>query len=133
MQLTRFRHFYKTRSLSFETFGKIDRQISNMPMGYTCLLDYDTDTPPGLPDIIGILRIVGVTAKTIMYHRTKRGYHIALVLYEHLKPVELIALQAILGSDQMREALNLMRAVRVHKVSKYWQNRSNILYEHKLR
>lgn len=41
---------------------------------------------------------------------------------------ELVALQAILGSDVAREACNLQRARTYSNVSSYWRKRWNVLY-----
>lgn len=50
-----------------------------------------------------------------------------------LERAEIVALQAILGSDEKREALNLMRVISMRRnaVTPYWERRWNILFNGK--
>jgi hypothetical protein len=58
------------------------------------------------------------------------GWHLVLtVVPEPQSPVEVVALQAILGSDPLREACNLHRANMFPTVSPFWQDRWNVLYK----
>lgn len=52
-----------------------------------------------------------------------------------LTPSECVAIQAVLGSDLAREAMNCRRAIslRVHKHSSFWKRRWNILFQEKLK
>jgi hypothetical protein len=81
-----------------------------------------------------VARILGICPSAVCYKRTRRGWHVAIVFLEEFTPIELISLQAILGSDPMREALNFMRLYHGKKrdIPLFWRNRSNILYEKKL-
>jgi hypothetical protein len=101
-------------------------------------LDFDFRRPdrrsPRLRPIFTVLRIVGVRPdrqRGILLERTRRGWHVIIKLREKLKPAETVALQACMGSDGRREALNLMRA-RCHRVTPYWGRRWNILFSGKL-
>jgi hypothetical protein len=61
-----------------------------------------------------------------------KGWHVEVkVTPAPRSRVEVVALQAILGSDQAREACNLHRAhmVETGQVPKFWQGRWNVLYE----
>ena len=49
-----------------------------------------------------------------------------------LRPVEIVALQAILGSDWRREAFNFVRAINCRN-TRLFQERYNILFERKVK
>lgn len=72
-----------------------------------------------------------------MLQRTRKGWHIIIVFDRELLPPEIIALQAILGSDLKREALNMTRWLGVrskyNKLPKFWQNRWNLLFKEKIK
>jgi hypothetical protein len=118
-------------ALKFKRFGKIRTILDAWPLGTAAFIDCDSPTATPIPDINAICRSIGVTPKNVGYIRTKRGWHIIVVLHETLSEAELIALQCILGSDRKREALNLKRA-RVQRCSAFWRSRSNILFEYKV-
>ena len=71
-----------------------------------------------------------------MLQRTYKGWHIIVVLDRELAPPEIIALQAILGSDIKREALNMARWLGVrnkyNKLPKFWKQRWNLLFKEKI-
>jgi hypothetical protein len=60
--------------------------------------------------------------------------HMEIHLYcnRRLKPMEIVALQAILGSDWRREAFNFVRAIHV-KDTAVFQERYNILFTKKVK
>jgi len=70
-----------------------------------------------------LIRILGIKAKFIRYDKTKHGWHIVISTPHKFTPLETIAIQAILGSDRVREAMNLRRL----KNGCY----RNLLWEHK--
>lgn len=89
-----------------------------------------------IPNVYAILRIVGSYPEALCYKRTARGWHLIIVFPRQcMEMAELVTLQAVLGSDPMREALNLMRTIqmRKYKLPAYWQSRSNILYDYKVK
>lgn len=55
-----------------------------------------------------------------------------VILREKLEPMALVAMQAILGSDPMREALNWVRASDPKQLRGHWAQRWNILYDRKI-
>ena len=60
------------------------------------------------------------------------GWHLFITVSPAPKScVEVVALQSILGSDLAREAHNLLRAKACDygKVSDYWRERFNVLYD----
>jgi hypothetical protein len=77
-----------------------------------------------------IRRLLGIRTTYRRLDRTAKGFHMVIRWDTALQPVEIIALQAMLGSDPTREALNLMRVrslARGTDESEYW----NILYARK--
>lgn len=58
-----------------------------------------------------------------------KGLHIIITLDRPTSsPTETVALQAILGSDPMREAYNLTRVRNLSSVPEWWRSRWNVLY-----
>jgi hypothetical protein len=99
------------------------------------LIDIDQARPvPRLVPILSRLRVIGLKAKWISYRRTRHGWHLEIGINASLKPSETVAAQAVLGSDLRRETMNLRRAIslRVHKHSRFWRKRWNILFLRKL-
>lgn len=98
------------------------------------MLDLDRPRVPRFASIYAICRIVGITPRVIRTDRTRRGWHVLIWIRESLTPAETIALQILFGSDNRREALNLMRAIaiRQHDPGPFWRDRWNLLYESKL-
>lgn len=59
-------------------------------------------------DVLAFLEIKPVSVEV---RQTRRGLHLLFILAEPLaSPLEVVAVQAILGSDNVREAMNLKRA-----------------------
>lgn len=81
-----------------------------------------------------LLHRAGFALVTLKQSRSPsgRGWHVELEVTPEPTPLEVVALQAILGSDRGREACNLHRARMVvsgRVRSKYWRERWNVLYE----
>lgn len=72
------------------------------------LIDID-GKKPDLKHIRNVLRIVEIKANRIRKDKTKHGWHVIVYLNRKLTPIETIALQAICGSDLVREAMNFSR------------------------
>jgi hypothetical protein len=98
------------------------------------MLDFDYRRTPRLAQIFVGLRLCGLHVIRMRDDRTRKGWHRIITLRESLSPCEIIALQAVLGSDRRRENLNLMRYMRTrdYGMSKYQGKRWNILYARKL-
>lgn len=93
------------------------------------LLDFDIVPPVDLITAWHVFRQCGVRPKWIEYSRTRRGWHVALKINRDLYPAEIVAFQAILGSDPARETFNLARVLSgMAEGSKRW----NLLFEYKL-
>lgn len=63
--------------------------------------------------------------------RTRHGWHLIVKWNRRLQPAEIIAIQAILGSDYKREIHNLMRAMSGGVRSILGAERWNLLYSSK--
>ena len=122
----------KSGALRFEKFGLIDA-VSDYPQGHACFMDYDKDTLlPTIPQLYSLFRVLGLRPIAVVYKKSKRGWHIVAVFPEKYKPMELVAIQAICGSDPMREALNWVRASQPGQLRGFWGRRWNILYSKKI-
>jgi hypothetical protein len=98
---------------------------------YTCLCDYDGRLPADLRQRVrAVRRLLGLRTVYRRLDRTARGFHMVLRWDTALTPTEIIAVQAILGSDPMREAMNLMR-VRAKPGGMVERQFWNLLYSQK--
>jgi hypothetical protein len=100
-------------------------------------LDYDArDTVPSIGALTWLLGAAGVQPVALQQRRSPggKGWHV-LVWCEPAPRtcMEVAALQAVLGSDQRREACNIQRArivdARPRLVSTFWSERWNVLYD----
>jgi len=95
-------------------------------------LDYDGEPPGNLLGRIGRLcRFLGVRPGVVEVRRTRRGYHVLFTLRRSLPPLAVVAVQAILGSDAVRESFNLLRALELDRAPAWWRERYNVLYSSK--
>ena len=96
------------------------------------LCDYDGDLPKDIADRVhSLARMLDARVEWMRIDRTARGWHLVVEWNRDFEPAQTIALQAILGSDPKREALNLWRVlsgIRTEGQKKCW----NILYRRKL-
>lgn len=85
--------------------------------------------------IWGLCRRAGLRPHAIAWSRSRKGWHVHVHLSRRLTNGEIVAAQAILGSDRRRESLNLMRilAIRRDPPRRYWRHRWNVLFERKVR
>jgi hypothetical protein len=136
MPLIRLRRLLVQGRLRFDKFGEIDYGVHSLPQQQSILVDIDRRDDPRLRfnSIASIIRVIGITAETFCYIKTRRGWHIVIVCAEKFTELERICLQSILGDDEMRGALNFMRywQSKGAKVPAFWKKRSNILYRRKL-
>ena len=99
------------------------------------LLDYDDHSPPPLLVIRAVLMRAGykVVEARKKPSRSGKGWHCLLTLDREVDTaMETVALQAVCGSDQFREACNITRARAVDSlpdgIDKSWLARWNVLY-----
>lgn len=97
------------------------------------LLDVDKGMPvPTLGHLCLLLRRAGYRPVWVMQKRSRsgKGWHLVLrVSPLPRSPLEVVALQAILGSDVKREACNLQRARMLPKMPRWAHRMWNVLYE----
>lgn len=94
------------------------------------LLDFDNEEPVDLIRVRRTLTTLGLKVRALEYAKTRRGWHVVLLLAQGLQPAETVALQAILGSDPGRETFNLARILGGKAEKSY---RWNLLFDYKLR
>jgi hypothetical protein len=92
--------------------------------------DYDTVRHVGtIENIFRVARCLGIKPQWIEYRRTNRGWHVVVQWNRKFKPSETVMLQAILGSDPIREMFNATRVLSGKaNDSKRW----NLLFERKV-
>lgn len=98
-------------------------------------LDYDHKRlPRDYSDRIGACnRLLSLGLVRDAIEETRRGWHISLYVRRRLSPLEIVALQAILGSDWKRELFNLARARGLAAAPSFWRkDRWNVFYARKL-
>ena len=96
------------------------------------LCDYDGAMPRNIAQrVFALAGMIGAKPLWIRQDRTRRGWHLIVKWDQEFTPAELTAIQAILGSDPNREALNLSR-VRAGIETAGQQRCWNILYRRKV-
>lgn len=78
-------------------------------------------------------RVLGLTYLAMRINATKRGFHYVFLLPGSITPLERVAIEAILGDDPMRAAMNFARARNHASMNKFWRQRWNILYDWKVK
>ena len=95
-------------------------------------LDYDSDAERvPLRQLRRRLQFAGYRIKAHAAKRSPsgRGWHVVLTTDPPIgTPMEVVALQAVCGSDPYREASNVLRARILPAVPPFWQQRWNVLY-----
>lgn len=76
-----------------------------------------------------LMRLLRLHPIVTCIRRTRHGWHVMLTVRETLEPLEVVAIQAIAGSDWRRESFNTMRVRAWPKLSRFWRARWNTLYE----
>lgn len=92
------------------------------------LCDIDEKQPPAINWIMRIARMLKIRPRFIEYDRTKHGWHVIIEWSRRFKPIEICALQCVLGSDLDRETYNLARIFSGKARNRRW----NLLFERKL-
>lgn len=84
----------------------------------------------------GLMARAGYKIKSLSRQRSQsgKGWHLWITLDREVShPMELVALQAIMGSDRYREACNAQRvrtiATMPRKLRDFWESRWNVFYE----
>lgn len=89
--------------------------------------------PPTLSRWVALLDRAGKRLRWVSYTRSPsgKGWHVEMLVSPRPKTrMEVVALQAVLGSDPAREAYNIVRAglADTKQVPAYWRQRWNVLY-----
>ena len=93
------------------------------------LCDYDSgEWSPPYPLICRIARMLDIVPVWSRYDRTEHGWHLVIQWNRSFTPLEIIAIQAVLGSDRKREAYNLARVFSGKASNARW----NLLFEYKI-
>ena len=93
-------------------------------------LDFDKKrlTTADIDRVVVALRFCRVRPVYFRLDRTRRGWHVVVVLVRRLPAMATVALQAIAGSDWKREAFNFGRARVWSQLPEFWKTRWNVLY-----
>lgn len=93
----------------------------------TLLCDFDDPRPPTLARLWRVLGRIGVRPIYIAYDRSHSGcWHVRVRLNIALTSGEIVAAQALLGSDPQRERYNLMRVIAGARIRDW-----NLLFQRK--
>lgn len=117
----------------------IDASTLRYVRGSILIIDVDNHFAISFRNLAGRIRVLrnSLHFLNFCYAKTKRGWHIHIETRERLNPPEIIAIQAILGSDRNRECLNMYRWLcmrdRYNGLPRYWKKRWNLSFERKLK
>lgn len=93
-------------------------------------LDYDAAVENWWQRFAFFARMWKLDVESVCFARSKRGgWHVIVRVQNRIVPTRVIAMQACLGSDPVREAINLVRVGALPVVSSFWRSRWNVLYE----
>ena len=125
------------RGKSLKTCGCSTEPLPNLIYGPSAWIKLDIDEGTKRPKLATLQRLLRRAGYRIEWLRESRspggkGWHIIMQLDpEPTSPFEVVALQAILGSDVNREACNLHRARVLPGVPKWAHRMWNVLYTRK--
>lgn len=95
-------------------------------------LDIDGKKPPTLWELWRKCQRAGLRIKWLSQTRSPsgKGWHLVLsVLPRPATPMEVVALQAVLGGDLWREAMQVSRARAFPKCPRFMRDAWNVLYQ----
>lgn len=79
--------------------------------------------------LVFVAHLCGLRIDAVMFARSQRnGMHVTVRVRGRIAPVEVVAYQAILGSDPIREAINLVRVRYLAQAPPFWRHRWNLLF-----
>ena len=117
--------------LSFQRWGRVKEKAH----AHKSLIDFDE----GLRSLREfwkrfrkVCRVIGNRPVWFRYDKTRHGWHVVIWWRYAMQPWEHLALQAILGSDWRREAMNFARLA-AGRSDRFSMERWNILYQEKLK
>lgn len=79
-------------------------------------------------------RLTRLRVQAVRYSRSRHGWHVMVQVWQRLSPAEIVAAQAMLGSDWRREAFNLLRVRALGRAPRFWRQpgRWNVFFSGKL-
>lgn len=92
------------------------------------MCDFDSAKAPSLESVWRLAKMIDVFPLWIRLDRTRRGWHLIIQWNRRFRPIEIVAIQAVLGSDLKRETFNLARVFSGKARNRRW----NLLFERKL-
>lgn len=92
------------------------------------MCDYDTKKAPSLESVWRLSKLLGIRPVWIRMDRTVRGWHLIVEWSRRFRPIEIVCIQAVLGSDLKRETFNLARVFSGKARNRRW----NLLFERKI-
>lgn len=119
------REYLRSRRVLFGCPGVVKQYAD--PRVTMC--DFDTRKAPDLKRFWRVAHTINARPELIRYDRTRRGWHVLIRWDRKFSPAEIVALQAMFGSDPAREMFNLARVLSGGARSNRW----NLLFEEKLR
>jgi len=102
------------------------------PDAWHLRVDWDTDGDRlSIKRVRGLLERAGHNVKRWQCKRSpsRKGWHLRVELRKEPRPMEVVALQLLLGSDPLREASNMRRAKGLRRAPAFWRARWNVLYQ----
>lgn len=93
-------------------------------------VDLDGPAPKWWRRFAFLARMWRLEVETVCFARSQRGgLHVMIQVRNNVSPVRMVAMQACLGSDPIREAINLVRVNGLTRSPRFWRGRWNVLYE----
>jgi hypothetical protein len=123
-----FASYFENGQIYFKRWGKL-KQTAQAKL---TLLDFDFPRAPRVRPFFAVAHILSEHIEWIRYDRTRRGWHVIIKWKRKFEPLATVALQAVLGSDGRREALNLKRVLSVPEGPGNAKKKWNLLYDYKL-
>jgi len=98
-------------------------------MGTLIKLDIDRKVYSGSSRIFTVLSMLRLHIVSSLLKRSKHGnFHWIIEIEESLKPIEIVCVQALMGSDYKRECFNFLRARQLKGKSKLVKEHWNVLF-----
>lgn len=96
--------------------------------------DYDGSLPDDLQQrLIAVVAAHRLTVDCVSYYRTRRGWHVEVIVRQRVAFWRVVLVQCLLGSDWKRELFNSRRAMAWRNVPQFWRSRANVFYKRHFR
>lgn len=92
-------------------------------------IDYDRAIPRDFDKRLALMqRVQRLRFVLVRIDKTRRGYHVVIVVRQRLAFWRVVLLQAVMGSDWKRELFNSRRVNAWRALPAFWRERANVLY-----